>query len=148
MTDRFRPPKQWVLTGNENISSYSNWQSNMLYHLILCNEFAPFLTTEWRKQGVTNRSLVDDGDEVPVADNKKSAVQKKMVPERMLGLVAQFSPSLLRNDIIKRSTSLSWVWQCISKQYNFSQSEVNFLNLASIKLKSEERYETFYQRIT
>ena len=70
-----------------------------------------------------------------MADNRKSAVQKKIVLERMLGLIAQFSPSLLRNDIIKRSMSLSWVWQRIRKHYNFSQSEVNFLNLASIKLK-------------
>ena len=62
----------------------------------------------------------------------------------MLGLIAS---SLLCNDIIKRSISLSWIWQRIHKHYNFAQSEVHFLNLASIKHKSEERYETYYQRI-
>ena len=27
----FRPPKQWQLTENENITSYANWQSNIMY---------------------------------------------------------------------------------------------------------------------
>ena len=56
-------------------------------------------------------------------------------------------PSLLRNEIIKRSTSLSWIWQRIRKHYNFIQSEVNFLSLANITRKPDERYEIFYQRI-
>ena len=122
MTDKFRPPKQWVLTENEKISSYSNWQSNMLYHLSLCNEFAPFLTTEWQKQGVANRGLANDGEEVTAAADRKTAVQKKILLERMLDLIAQFSPSLLRNDIIKRSISLSWIWQRIRKHYTIRGS--------------------------
>ena len=67
--------------------------------------------------------------------------------ERMLGLIAQFAPSLLQNEIIKRSTSLSWIWQRIRKHFNFVQSEVNFLSLTNITRKPDERYETFYQRI-
>ena len=57
----FRPPKQWTLTENENITSYANWQSNILYNLSLNNEFASFLTSEWGKSSVTNRGLVADG---------------------------------------------------------------------------------------
>ena len=45
----------------------------------------------------------------------------------MLGLIAQFAPSFLRSDIIKRSTSLQWIWKRIPKHYSFSQSEGNFL---------------------
>ena len=131
---------------DENIPSYSNWQSNMLYHLSLCNDFAPFLELEWQKHGVANRGLRADGIDVGV-DQRKTAIQKKITLERMLGLIAQFAPSLLRNDIVKRSTSLSWIWQRIRKHFNFAQSEVNFLNLANIKHKPEERYETFYQRL-
>ena len=119
----------------------------MLYNLSLCNEFAPFLELEWGKQDITNRGLVDDGDNITDAAARKTAVQKKIILERMLGLIAQFSPSLLRNDIIKRSTSLSWIWQRIRKHFNFSQSEVHFLNLATIKHQPAERYETFYQRL-
>jgi len=65
----------------------------------------------------------------------------------MLGLVAQFAPSLLRNEIIKRSTNLAWIWQRIRRHFNFLQSEVNFLNLTNISRKPDERYEKFYQRI-
>jgi len=65
----------------------------------------------------------------------------------MLGLIAQVALSLLRNDIIKRSASLAWIWQRIHRHNSFSQSEVNFLALYTIKRKDDERYETFYQRI-
>ena len=65
----------------------------------------------------------------------------------MLGLIAQFVPSLLRNENIKKSTSLSWIWQRIRKHYSFAQSEVNFLKLSTIKRQTDERYETFFQRI-
>ena len=65
----------------------------------------------------------------------------------MLGLIAQYAPALLRNQIIKSSTSLSWIWQRIRKYFNFSQSEVHFFNLSNIKRQPEERYETFYQRL-
>ena len=142
--DQFRPPKQWSLTESETITSYANWQSNMLYHLSLCNDFAPFLEGNWSSQTVQNRGLVDDPPDAP---NRKTAVQKKITLERMLGLIAQFAPSLLRNDIIKRSTNLAWIWQRIRRHFNFVQSEVNFLNIANISRKPDERYETFYQRI-
>ena len=51
MTDKgsFRPPKQWQLTENETITSFANWQSNIMYHLSLNNEFEPFLTEDGRK---------------------------------------------------------------------------------------------------
>ena len=70
---------------------------------------------------VVNRGLRSDGDDVAAA-SRKTAVQKKLVLERLLGLIAQFSPSLLQNEIIKCSTSLSWIWQRIHKHYSFSQS--------------------------
>ena len=142
------PPKQWVLTESESITSYANWHTNILYHLSLCNDFAPYLETEWSKQQVANRGFVDDTEAVqPVEANRKTAVQKKIVLDRMLGIVAQFAPPLLRNEVIKRSTSLSWIWARIRRHYNFSQSEVNFLGLSSIQSKEDERYETLYQRI-
>ena len=93
---------------------------------------------------VANHDLTDDAAK---AANRKTAVQKSIVLDCMLGIIAQFAPSLLGNEILKRSTSLSWVWKRIRKHYNFTPSEVNFLNLANIKRKPDERYETFYQRI-
>ena len=121
----FRPPKQWILTENETITSFANWQSNMQYHLSLSNDFVPFLdsTLTWMKASVPNRGLSNDDKEVAEA-HQKTAVQKCIQLNRMLGLIAQFAPSLLRNDIIKKSTSLSWIWQRIRKHYSFRQSEV------------------------
>ena len=89
---------------------------------------------------------MDDADPIP-ANERKTAAQKNIHLERMLGLVAQFSPSLLRNDIIDKSVNLNWIWKRIRKHYSFQQSEVNFLRLSTIKREPEERFETLYQRI-
>ena len=118
-----------------------------MYHLSLNNDFAPFIadTFAWQKKSTANRGLADDteGD----AANRKSATQKNVQLERMLGIIAQFCPSLLRNDIIKKSTSLKWIWTRVRKHYSFTQSEVNFLKLYAIKREPDERYETLFQRI-
>ena len=143
MADVFRPPKQWLLTENESVTSFTSWKSNMLYHLSLNNEFSQFLDGQWAKHNVPNRGLLDSGTDTTLV----TAIQKKIRLERMLGLISQFCPSLLRSEIIKKSTSLSWIWQRLRKHYSFSQSEVNFLKLYSIKRKDDERYETFFQRI-
>ena len=128
----FRPPKQWSLTENESVTSYANWQSNLLYHLSLCNEFTPFLETEWSAKPTANRGLQGDPDTVAAA-TRKTAAQKAIILERMLGLIAQFAPSLLRKDVIKCSTILAWIWQRIHRHYGFTQSESNFLRLCEIK---------------
>ena len=139
----FRPPKPWQLTESETINTFANWKSNVLYNLSLNNEFAPFLDSEWSKKSVSNRGLLD----VTLGEVTKTAVQRAIVLDRMLGLIVQFVPSLLRTEILKRSTSLSWIWNRLRKHYSFSASEVNFLKLSSITKAENERYETFYQRI-
>ena len=139
----FRPPKPWQLTESETINTFANWKSNVLYNLSLNNEFAPFLDSEWAKKSVSNRGL----QSVTVGEVTKTAVQRAILLDRMLGLIVQFVPSLLRTEILKRSTSLSWIWNRLRKHYSFSASEVNFLKLASITKAENERYETFYQRI-
>ena len=140
----FRAPKPWQLNEDETISSFANWKSNILYNLSLNNEFAYFLDSNWSKSSVPNRGLVD----VKVGDVvTKTAVQQAILLDRMLGLIAQFVPSLLRSEIIKRSTSISWIWDWLRKHYSFNASEANFLRLSDIKLEPGERYETFFQRI-
>ena len=56
----FRPPKPRELTENETITSYAKWQSNVLFLLSQCNDFAPFLETEWEKDNVAQRGFTDD----------------------------------------------------------------------------------------
>ena len=140
----FRAPKPWQLTEQETINTFANWKSNVLYNLSLNNEFAPFLESSWSKKSVANRGLRDLRENGEV---KKTAIQQAIVLDRMLGLVAQFVPALLRSEIIKRSTSLAWIWDRLRKHYSFNSSEVNFLRLSDIRLEEGERYETFYQRI-
>ena len=119
-----------------------------MFNLCSINAYAPYLepTATWSKASVANRGLVADADTV-AADQRKTAVQKNAVLEQMLGLIAQYAPSLLRNDILKKSTSLGWIWNRIRQHYGFQQSEVNFLNIYKIKREEGERYETLYQRL-
>lgn len=140
----FRPPPPRVLTEKETFSSFLSWQSNIQFYLSTNNDFALYLATEWSKASVANHGYEDDAAD---ALNRKTAVQKSLLLDHMLGIVAQYSPSLLRNDIMKKSTSLAWVWKRLRKYYSLQQSEVNFLKLSSIKQEEGERYETLYQRI-
>ena len=103
----FKPPKQWTLTEHETITSFDSWESNILYRVSLNNEFARFFEDELAPKSTANHGFVDD------VLNRKTATQKTILLERMIGVIGQFVPSLLRNDIIKRSTSLSWIWKRI-----------------------------------
>ncbi len=120
----------------------------MRYNLSLNNNFAPFLEPAfvWLKKSVANRGLTSDNDDI-AENRRKTAAQKCIQLERMIGYIAQFSPSLLYNDIVNRSTSLEWIWKRIRKHYSFQPSEANFLKLVSIKREPNERYETLFQRI-
>ena len=91
-----------------------------------------------------NRGLADDAAD---ASDRKTAAQKVVQLNSMIDMIAQFCPALLRGDIIKKSTSLKWIWQRVRKYYSFSQSEVNFLKIADIKREQDERHERLYQRI-
>ncbi len=76
-----------------------------------------------------------------------SAAAKVTVLEQMLGLIAQFVPHYLSNDIVKGSSALEQVWQSIRKYYGFKQSEVQFMKYSAIKLEEGERPERLYQRL-
>ena len=144
MAVQFRPPRPWGLTEEETVTSFANWQSNMKYYLSLNDEFAPYLTTEWQKSSTANHGLTDDPTDQA---NRKTAAQKAIVLDRMLGIIAQYAPSLLRSDIVKKSTSLASIWTRIRKYYSFQQSEVNFLKISKIRRREGERFETLFQRI-
>ena len=110
------------------------------------NDYATFIDPAftWSKASVANRGFTNDPTEMA---NGKTAVQKNNLLESMLSLIAQFGPPLIRNDIIKKSTSLKWIWQRIRQHYGFRQSEINFLSIHKIKRVDGERYETLYQRL-
>ena len=146
-----KAPKQWPLTKNETITSFEAWKQNLTYILSLDVNFAPFLKDDctWRKKSTVDpdRGFADDDDAVPVA-SRKSAAQKVVHLDLMLGQIANFCPVISRNTIIKTSTSLKEVWHRIRAHFGFQTSGSHFLDLSSIKLQSDERHEDLFQRIT
>ena len=145
-----RAPKQWVLTKHETITTYESWKQNLLYILSLDVNFAEFLaaTAVWLPNSTANqnRGLHNDGD--GVAENRRrTAAQKVIQLELMLGQIANFCPIISRNTIVRSSTSLGYIWNAIRLHFGFQLSGAQFLDLANIHIDSEERPEDLYQRL-
>ena len=136
------------LTENETISSFTSWKQNLEFQLMSCADFAPFLAKnfKWATKKTDHRGLTDDGVDVP-EQNRKLGIQKGAVLDQMIRLIASYCPEHIQAEIERKCTSLDWIWQRIRRHYGFSQSEVHFLKLSSIKLGKDERYETYFQRI-
>lgn len=143
-----RAPKQWSLTTSETITSIEAWENNLKYILSLDPNFASFLTADasWLKK--TNaaplRGFTDDGEDVP-AIRRRTADQRVSHLEMMLGQIANYSPLISRNTIVRNSTSVNGVWQSIRQHYGLQSTGSRFLDLANIKLKSDQRPEDLYQ---
>ena len=139
-----RAPKQWALTKTETVTSFENWKQNLQYILSLDSNFAPFLvpTASWKKKSKNdvNRGFVDDSE--------RTAAQKVTHLELMLGQIANYCPVLSRNTIVKNSTDIASIWQCIRAHYGFQSTGSHFLDLADFKLEHEERPEDLFQRLT
>ena len=136
------------LTENETISSFTSWKQNLEFQLMSCADFAPFLAKnfKWATKKTDHRGLTDDGVDVP-EQSRKLGIQKGAVLDQMIRLITSYCPEHIQAEIERKCTSLDWIWQRIRRHYGFSQSEVHFLKLSSIKLGKDERYETYFQRI-
>ena len=55
MASNNRAPKQWKLTSEETLNTFTNWKENLMYTLTLDKSFAPFI-----KDGVTWKEESDD----------------------------------------------------------------------------------------
>ena len=86
----FQVPKPKALGEDEDITSFSKWQSALKFYLSSINMFAPFLEPAftWQKSSVPNRGLTSDADTVP-EDRRKTAAQKSIILDQMLGVIAQ-----------------------------------------------------------
>lgn len=146
-----RAPKQWCLTKSETINSFESWRQNLLYILTLDKNFAKFTApgVTWLKQSKDNpeRGFTDDGNNVDVAQ-RETATQKSATLELMLGQIANYCPVIARQQIVKKSTSLDAIWQCIRAHYGFQSTGAHFLDLCDIKLKPDERHEDLFQRLS
>ena len=136
------------LTEKETISTFKSWKQNLEFQLITCRDFVPYLASgvTWSASKVPNRGLLDDGSTVEEA-HRKLAIEKHAVLDTMIRFISSYCPPHIQSEIERKCTSLNWIWQRLRRHYGFSQSEVHFLNLSSIKMESEERHETFFQRI-
>ena len=145
-----RAPKQWSLTKNETITSFEAWRQNLQYSLSLDANFAPFLadTFTWLKKSSTapTRGLESDGDDVPTT-RRRTAFQKNLHLDLMLGQIANFCPVISRSSIVKNSTSISSVWQAIRAHYGFQSTGARFLDFSDVKLEVDERPEDLFQRL-
>lgn len=139
-----KAPKPWKLTEDETFSSFTSWKNNLLYSLSQDDKFKPFLGPDsaWQKQTSTNpnRGFTD-------GTGSLSARQQSMNLSQMLGLISQWVPHYLTNDITKNSTGLESIWQFVRKYYGFQQSETNFMKFSAIVWEEGERPERLYQRI-
>ena len=146
-----RAPKQWSLTKEETITSFESWKQNLKYVLSLDRNFTVFIQdgAEWEKKtrNEPNRGFVDDDDEVLEAAQRRTAQQKVIHLELMLGQIANYCPVISRNTIVKNSTSLENVWQSIRAHFGFQTTGAHFIDFAEMKLKPGERPEDLYQRI-
>lgn len=98
-------PKQWALTKNETLNSFTNWKENLLYTLSLDPSFSPFLEDgiTWLKKSTTNptRSFTDDGADI-TETQRRSAAQKCASLELMLGQIANFATIISQNSVVKK----------------------------------------------
>ena len=145
-----RATKQWSLTKNKTIKTFEAWRQNLQYSLSLDANFVPFLADNftWLKKSSTapNRGLEPDGDDVPNT-RRRTAFQKNLHLELMLGQIANFCPVISRSSIVKNSTSISSVWQAIRAHYGFQSTGECFLDFSNIKLEVDERPEDLFRRL-
>ena len=145
-----RAPKQWLLTKNETITSFESWRQNLLYILSLDNNFAPFLASDfkWKKKSAANvnRGLTNDPETTPEA-SRKTAAQKVVQLELLLGQIANFAPVISRSTIVKNATSLNEIWAQLRQHFGFQSTGAHFLDLGNIFLETDERPEDLYQRL-
>ena len=110
----FKARKLQALSEYETISSVNSWQQNVELHLASCNEFSPFLDPDfkWKSKSIANRGLVDDA---AASDNSKSAAQKAIILNHIIGLIISYCPETIRFEIERKATSLKWIWQRIRR---------------------------------
>ena len=78
---------------------------------------------------------------------RRTAAQKNVHLELMLGQIANFCPVILRNTIVKNRTSVKSIWQAIRSHFGFQSTGAHFLDFSNIKLEVDERPEDLFQRL-
>ena len=93
-----------------------------------------------------NRGLKPDGNNIPTT-RRRTAFQKNLHPELMLGQIANFSPIISCSSIVKNSTSIRSVWQAIRAHYGVQSTSARFLDFSNIKLEVDEHPKDLFQHL-
>ena len=145
-----KAPKQWSLTTDESMTSFTNWKENLMYTLSLDRNFNRFLSPEvtWTEvcDEHPHRGLTDDPTSIP-ADERHSKEIKCTHLNLLLGQIANYANIISRNQIVQESTSINSIWAMIREHYGFHVTGSRFLDLSSIRLKTGEKPADLYQRI-
>lgn len=67
--------------------------------------------------------------------------------ELLLDQISSICPVVLRNTIVKNSTSVKSIWQSIRQHYGFQSNGSHFLDFDNIFLEAGERPENLFQRL-
>jgi hypothetical protein len=118
-----------LLASATSLTSFEAWRQHLQYTLSLDPNFAGFLIDGFTWQKKTNaqplRDFADDGEDVAEA-NRRTAAQKCIHLELILGQIINYCPIISRNTIVKNSTSISSIWQSIRLHYGFQSTEAHF----------------------
>ena len=80
---------------------------------------------------------------------RRTAAQKVVHLEMMLGKIANYCPVISRNIIIRNSINMASIcWKARRSHFGFQSTGFHFLDLADFKLENEERPEDLFQRLT
>lgn len=76
-----------------------------------------------------------------------TAAERYEFLEQLLGLIANYVPHFLQNEVINNSTSIRSVWTTVRAYYGFRQSEATLAKYLLIKQEPDERPERLYYRL-
>jgi predicted aspartyl protease len=159
MTNLKYGPKITPLGDNESLNTLEQWRHNVLYHLRINEEFRPYLNTAFGKKTRANpsRDLTDDqeirvikdeaGDDVQTTVITDSKENKCYIVDILLEQIANFAPTIPRNDIVRDSASVQDVWGKIRLYFNLEKSGALANECWSVKRKPEESPQALFARL-
>ena len=146
MATRFAP-KTWALTKEETPSSFETWKENLLFNLTIDGSFNEFLAEgfTWKAPTVLNRGLRDDeGD----GQNKRTAAQKVLCLNMMLGSIAGYAPIIRRTFFTNEACSLHDIWSRLRTYYHFRKTGALILDYEALVPDPGESHESYWERLS
>ncbi|XP_041472468.1 uncharacterized protein LOC121421741 [Lytechinus variegatus] len=139
MAQSAEAPAHRCLMKDETYESFVLWRQSLLHFLQTYSEFTPFLVRDcsWHRKSKLKpfRGFHDDSVDLP---NRKSAAQKAILLECMLGQISIYCPVISRGQIINSSTSLAQIWSMICIHFGFSDD----CNVSDDGIDNDCEYET------